>query len=202
MRTVTNPTESVGSPQYMSPEQITTPSEIDARTDIWSLGAVMFELLTGALPFNGAGPAQVCASVLSQPVPEISDFRDDVPPALEFILLRCLEKNREQRFATVSDLSAALTAFAATGEVASGVYASPGAPRVSRARRRWLGALLSATVIGACGLVFGLGVREGRIRIPNQAELMRRIPADFSALRLGVDRALGRFAPPAAHSAE
>ncbi|HTA93597.1 MAG TPA: serine/threonine-protein kinase, partial [Polyangiaceae bacterium] len=56
MRSQTNPTESVGSPQYMSPEQITTPSEVDPRTDIWSLGVVMFELLTGAVPFNGAGP--------------------------------------------------------------------------------------------------------------------------------------------------
>ena len=65
-RSMSNPSESVGSPQYMSPEQISTPSEVDARTDIWSLGVVMFELLTGALPVqrSGAGPG-LCFGVES-----------------------------------------------------------------------------------------------------------------------------------------
>jgi serine/threonine protein kinase len=200
---MTNPTESVGSPHYMSPEQITTPSEVDARTDIWSLGVVMFELLTGALPFNGSGPAQVCASVLSHPVPDISAFRDDVPPALEFIVLRCLEKSREQRFASVADLSAALSAFAATGEIPSGFYRSELAQReggrLARPRRRWLGVFVCMAVIGACAGVLGLGVREGRIPVPNKAQIMRRLPADFSALRLSVDGLLGRQTQSPAH---
>src|SRR4051812_17652540 len=124
IRSQTNPTESVGSPQYMSPEQISSPSEVDARTDIWSLGVVMFELLTGAVPFNGPGPAQVCASVLTDAVPPMSNYRTDVPPALEFIVLRCLEKNREQRFSDIAELAAALKGFAATDELRPSRFAS------------------------------------------------------------------------------
>src|SRR6478752_1040688 len=111
MRAQTNPGESVGSPQYMSPEQITSPSEVDTRTDIWSLGVVMFELLTGVLPFRGSGTARICAAVLTEPAPSISNYRSDVPPALEFIVQRCLEKDRERRFPDVQQLSAALAAL-------------------------------------------------------------------------------------------
>ena len=200
LRNVTNPTESVGSPQYMSPEQITMPSEVDTRTDIWSLGVVMFELLTGALPFNGPNPAQVCASVLSHAVPTISEFRDDMPPALEFIVLRCLEKNREQRFATVSELSAALRAFVTTGTVPSALFAAMPAAREirspARPRRRWAGALFSIAVVGACAWVLGLGIREGHIRVPTKADVMQ-LPAHLSSLRLSLEQRIGRrsFAP-------
>ena len=194
MRSQTNPTESVGSPQYMSPEQITTPSEIDARTDVWSLGVVMFELLTGALPFNGPGPAQVCASVLTDAVPALSDYRNDVPPALEFIVLRCLEKDRERRFPNVLELSAALGALE-TGALPSGRLASvaPAAPKEEieddserpRPRRRWVGALCGLVVLGACAAVLGQGVREGRIHVPMQAEL-ERVPARLAAWRFSL----------------
>ncbi|HEX7450752.1 MAG TPA: serine/threonine-protein kinase [Polyangiaceae bacterium] len=206
MRSVTNPTESVGSPQYMSPEQITTPSDVDGRTDIWSLGVVMFELLTGALPFNGPGPAQVCASVLSHPVPAISEFRDDVPPALEFIVLRCLEKVRERRFASVSELSAALSAFLATGTLPSALLPAPSsvAPRrvaVARPPRRWTGALFSIVVLGACAGVLGVGIREGRIHVPTKAEVMN-LPASLSSLRLSLEQRFGRQSTSPAHPSE
>jgi serine/threonine protein kinase len=204
MRSMTNPTESVGSPQYMSPEQITTPSEVDVRTDIWSLGVVMFELLTGALPFNGPGPAQVCASVLSHPVPAISEFRDDVPPALEFIVLRCLEKTRERRFSSVSELSEALSAFATTGTVPSALFpASTSARQIAsvRPRRRWGGALFSIAVVGACAWVLGLGVREGHIRVPTKADVMR-LPANLSSLRLSLEQRLSHQSPLPAHHDE
>ena len=205
MRSVTNPTESVGSPQYMSPEQITTPSDVDGRTDIWSLGVVMFELLTGALPFNGPGPAQVCASVLSHPVPAISEFRDDVPPALEFIVLRCLEKVRERRFATVSELSAALGAFVTTGTLPSALFpAPPSAQRrvaIARPRRRWTGALFSIAVLGACACVLGVGIREGRIHVPTKAEVMN-LPASLSSLRLSLEQRFGRQSASPVHPDE
>lgn len=183
MRTQTNPTESVGSPQYMSPEQITTPSEVDPRTDIWSLGVVMFELLTGSVPFNGAGPAQVCASVLTEPVPPFSDYRDDVPPALEALVLRCLQRDREKRFANVAELAAALSAFnVSAGEPEAAVDSSAEPLKPSLARRS-LSALVAVAMLAGCGVVLGMAVREGRIRVPTAADI-ERLPARVSAWHL------------------
>jgi serine/threonine protein kinase len=183
MRTQTNPTESVGSPQYMSPEQITTPSEVDPRTDIWSLGVVMFELLTGAVPFNGAGPAQVCAAVLTHPIPPFSDYRDDVPPALEAVVLRCLERDRTERFANVGELAAALGAFAAGEESLEANGVSTSSIRRPRRGRRWLGAFAALAVLGACAGVLGLAVRDGRIRLPSAGDV-QHLPATISAWRI------------------
>jgi serine/threonine protein kinase len=192
MRTMTNPTESVGSPQYMSPEQISTPAQVDPRTDIWSLGVVMFELLTGALPFNGPGPAQICAAVLSQPVPPLSDYRKDVPPALEFILLRCLEKDRTRRFASVTDLAEALSGFAAIGELPAAFYEVTEDDQLSRPRRRGLGALFGLVVLAACGAVLAMGVRDGRIQVPGREAILQQVPSELRALRSTFDRALRR----------
>jgi eukaryotic-like serine/threonine-protein kinase len=194
MRAQTNPGESVGSPQYMSPEQITRPSEVDARTDIWSLGVVMYELLTGHLPFRGAGTAQICAAVLTEPVPSISDYRQDVPPALEFIIRRCLEKDREHRFPDVVALSAALTALdsAAAGH-SRFTSVRPVGPNATqdevlspaRPRRRWVGVLCGLAVLGGCVAVLGQGVRQGRIHVPSKAEL-REIPSRIAAWRFSL----------------
>ena len=192
-RAQTNPGESVGSPQYMSPEQITNPSQVDARTDIWSLGVVMFELLTGVLPFRGAGTAQVCAAVLTEPPPQMSDYRSDVPPALEFIVRRCLEKDRDQRFRDVSELAAALSALDPT-EFGSARFPSarPAATKAvedetpaPRPRRRWLGALCGVAVLAGCLAVLGQGVRQGRIHVPTEAEL-RQLPSRIAAWRFSL----------------
>jgi serine/threonine-protein kinase len=181
----TNPTESVGSPQYMSPEQITTPSEVDPRTDIWSLGIVMFELLTGGVPFNGKQPAQVCASVLRDPIPPFSEFRNDVPPALEAIVLRCLERNRARRFQRITDVARALSSFLMGNDSVEPEISDPasdGAPRASLARR-WLSTLCAVVIFGACASVLVIAVREGRIRLPTVNDV-ERLPAKISAWRI------------------
>jgi serine/threonine protein kinase len=195
MRAQTNPGESVGSPQYMSPEQITAPSEVDARTDIWSLGVVMFELLTGVLPFRGPGTARICAAVLTDPTPSISDHRSDVPPALEFIVRRCLEKDRERRFASVAQLSAALNAldrtsgvhsrFASVRPTASNTVAEVEEAGTVRPRRRWIGVLCGLAVLGGCLAVLGQGVRQGRIHVPSAAEI-RQVPSRIASWRFSL----------------
>jgi len=196
MRAQTNPGESVGSPQYMSPEQITSPSDVDARTDIWSLGVVMFELLTGVLPFRGAGTARICAAVLTDAVPPLSNYRNDVPPALEFIVRRCLEKDRERRFADVAQLSAALSALdpaetRALRAASARPFNEAEAPvdeefeAAPRPRRRWLGILCAFAVLGGCVALLGQGVREGRIHVPSKQEL-RQVPSRIAAWRFSL----------------
>jgi serine/threonine protein kinase len=116
---LTNPGKSLGSPWYMSPEQMLTPASVDERADIWSIGVLLFELLTDRLPFDGETVPQVCATVLAAAPPRPRDLRSDITPELEAIILRCLEKEPEQRFRGVNDLAQALRPFAAPLAVAN-----------------------------------------------------------------------------------
>jgi serine/threonine-protein kinase len=111
-RTLTNPGSSMGSPWYMSPEQMRNAREVDARSDIWSIGVVLFELLTEHTPFSGHNLTEVCSSVLCDATPSLRRHRADVPPELEAVIRRCLEKDRSARFADVTEMAAALAPFA------------------------------------------------------------------------------------------
>jgi serine/threonine protein kinase len=99
-------------PLYMSPEQIRASSELDARTDIWSLGCVLYELLTGHAPFEAPSITLLTASILERPSPSLRERRPDVPEELEVVVSRCLAKDPKRRFQTVSQLAAALYPFA------------------------------------------------------------------------------------------
>lgn len=109
---LTDPGKSLGSPWYMSPEQMLTAHAVDERADVWSLGVLLFELLTNCHPFEGETLAQVCGSVLTAPAPRLRDFRDDVSSELEDIVLCCLEKEPAHRFRSVTQLASALLPFA------------------------------------------------------------------------------------------
>ncbi len=92
----------MGSAEYMSPEQMLSTRDADARTDIWALGVVLFELLTARVPFPGETLTQVCAMVMSKPAPPVRTFRPDITDDLETVVSRCLEKDRDKRYATVA----------------------------------------------------------------------------------------------------
>lgn len=109
---LTNPGKSLGSPWYMSPEQMLAPANVDPRADVWSLGILLYELLTAQRPFDGETVPQVCATVLTAPAPKPSEARAGLDPELDGIVLRCLEKEPERRFASVTDLAQALASFA------------------------------------------------------------------------------------------
>jgi serine/threonine-protein kinase len=109
----------MGSPQYMSPEQMVSAAAADQRSDIWSLGAILYELLTGRLAFDGSSIAQVCARVLeAAPVP-LTHFRLDVPNEIGIVISRCLARDLSQRYDNVAELARALAPFGTTSARAS-----------------------------------------------------------------------------------
>ena len=106
----------VGSPLYMSPEQVHSPRSVDPRSDVWSLGAILYQALSGVAPFSGESLAEVCTRIVNDvPVP-FSEHRPGLPPGFETVVLRCLEKDRNRRYATVAELAYALAPFAAGAE--------------------------------------------------------------------------------------
>jgi serine/threonine-protein kinase len=101
----------LGSPSYMAPEQIRAAADVDARADIWSLGCVLYELLTMHYAFDAPSVMQVCAAVLeTEPVP-LASHRADVPAELEAVVMRCLEKDPARRYQDLAQLVVALAPF-------------------------------------------------------------------------------------------
>jgi serine/threonine protein kinase len=104
----------MGSPLYMSPEQVRNSGQVDGRTDVWSLGVILFELLTGLPAFQADTVPGICAAIAADDPPLLSSHLEDAPPELQRIVDRCLEKNVTRRFQSVTDLMTALRSFAPT----------------------------------------------------------------------------------------
>jgi eukaryotic-like serine/threonine-protein kinase len=102
----------MGSPLYMSPEQMRSARDVDWRTDVWSLGAIAYELLTARTPFWAESYPELCVAILStEPIP-IRQLRPEVPAELERAVMRCLRKDPAARFGNVGELARALAPFA------------------------------------------------------------------------------------------
>jgi eukaryotic-like serine/threonine-protein kinase len=102
----------IGSPLYMAPEQMRSAKDVDTRADIWSLGAMLYEMLTGQPPYTGESIPQLCAALLhDDPIP-LRQHRAEIPEGLEQAVLRCLMKDRNHRFPTVFELGRALLPYA------------------------------------------------------------------------------------------
>ncbi len=109
--TITKTSALIGSPTYMSPEQINSARNVDARADLWAIGVVLYELLAGRPPFEGDSVPETCLRVTKRRVPSILRFRSDTPQELEAVILRCLEKDRSKRISSATELSMALAPF-------------------------------------------------------------------------------------------
>ncbi|TMQ08065.1 MAG: serine/threonine protein kinase [Deltaproteobacteria bacterium] len=107
----TSTSQAMGSPSYMAPEQIRSSRSVDARADIWSLGVILYQLLSNTLPFVGDTGPEVMFKVLSESPPPLASVRGGLPPALVIAIDRCLEKDRERRFANVAELAHELVPF-------------------------------------------------------------------------------------------
>jgi len=103
---LTNPSGVVGTPAYMSPEQANG-LVIDGRNDIYALGVVVYEMITGQQPFQAETPVQLLLKHLTEPPPYIRDFNHDVPPALDIVLQRALAKDPDERYQTATDFAEA-----------------------------------------------------------------------------------------------
>ncbi len=101
----------MGSPYYMSPEQMKSARDVDARSDIWALGVILFELVTGVPPFQGETITELVVSVTQGHVPAIHDLRPEVPAGVVALISRCLQREPKNRYADVGELAKALVPF-------------------------------------------------------------------------------------------
>src|ERR1700722_391905 len=106
---LTSTTTVMGTPCFMSPEQLRSTRDVDARADIWSMGAILHALLTGAPPYDGESNADVSAKIIRDAPTPLRVLLPDVPAELEAIVLQCLEKDPARRFPDVASLAEALS---------------------------------------------------------------------------------------------
>ncbi|MBA3539482.1 MAG: serine/threonine protein kinase [Deltaproteobacteria bacterium] len=114
-RSLTQTSAVIGSPRYMSPEQLRSSRDVDARSDVWALGVTLFELLGGNSPFAVGTMPEVCASILKDTPLSLVELRPELPRALEAVINRCLAKQPSGRWANVAELAIALRPFGPAG---------------------------------------------------------------------------------------
>ena len=102
----------LGTPLYVSPEQLKNSKRVDARTDVWSLGVILYEMLGGRPPFEHRSVDKVFVKIASEDPQPLSELRPDIPPQLEGIVMRCLQRDADARFANAGELGLELANFA------------------------------------------------------------------------------------------
>jgi TolB-like protein len=143
---------SVGTPAYMSPEQAAADPSLDARSDIYGLASVLYEMLGGEPPFTGPTPAAVIARRFAEPARPLRTVRPGVPPALERATLRALERAPADRFATAGEFAHALRESASTPTI--GGAAPTAAPRRWLRRPAIAAAAVVLLLVAAAGAVY------------------------------------------------
>ena len=156
---LTRPGVTMGTPAYMSPEQMRG-APVDHRSDIWSFGALVYEMIAGSPPFRSDYQAALEYRVVNEDPPVLSDLCPDLPPGLAHIVGLCLEKDPEHRYPSMTDLLADLDVLTSGGDTSQ--IRTPHASR--RSRRPLIGAGLVAFAAVALALAFS-PVREGALRL-------------------------------------
>jgi len=110
--TITDASLVVGSPGWMSPEQLCATHRVDERSDIWTTGALLYRMITGQSPFGVDSLDRMYTRLVSGPPPPPSKLRPGLPPEIDAVILKCLERDRERRYQTVAELALALADFA------------------------------------------------------------------------------------------
>jgi len=146
----------LGTPAYMAPEQATADAHLDHRVDIYALGIVGYELLTGRTPFGGGSPQQVLAAQVTQTPEPVTTHRSTVSPALQQVIMRCLEKRPSDRWQSSEDVLAELEKLMTPSEGATPTGTRPtDAVRRGRHRMGW-GVGIAALVLAGAGGAWAL----------------------------------------------
>ena len=196
--TMTRQNEIFGTPHYMSPEQLVSSTNVDARSDVWAMGVVLYELLTRRLPFEGDDLRQLVADVLSSVPQPVRDHRGDIPIELAQVVHACLSYDPEQRPRTIGHLAARIRPFASaqyvrslalaeTSPEVSGLHdlgwvhpAGPSAPAVLQGVDRPRSSFTLFAAIGAASLLAGASVAVAAL-------LMTRAPAPSAQSLVGAE---------------
>jgi eukaryotic-like serine/threonine-protein kinase len=139
----------IGTPAYMSPEQAAGSQDVDGRSDQYSLGCVLYEMLSGETPYTGPTPQAILAKKLSEPLPRISVVRETVPPGVEAALHKALARTAADRFATASQFARALATAEAQGTSGTDAQTHGRTDARRRSAARWLVAVLVVVAMGA-----------------------------------------------------
>ena len=158
----TEPGMVLGTVGYMAPEQVRAQT-VDHRADIFSLGTLLYEMLTGRRAFHGDTTADTMTAILKETPPELAESGRAIPPALDRVVSRCLEKNPARRFQSASDLAFALQSLSTDSRAISGatVAGAPAVPRISRAMPIAAATLVAGIAIGA--IAIGLWRPRGEV---------------------------------------
>jgi serine/threonine-protein kinase len=139
-RRLTQTRAMLGSPLYMSPEQMRSSRGVDARSDVWALGVVIYELVTRRLPFEAESMPELCLKVVSDAPTPVTAYRADLPKVMVDVIERCLQKDPALRYANAAELAAALEAIA-----------PPGSSAVVERARLAMQSMASVTEMGSAG---------------------------------------------------
>ncbi|MGH9905211.1 MAG: protein kinase domain-containing protein, partial [Pyrinomonadaceae bacterium] len=171
-RVETDPGVVMGTVGYMSPEQVRGRS-VDQRSDIFSFGAILYEMLSGRRAFHRESTADTISAILKEDPPELSETNHNISPALERLMNHCLEKNPEARFHSARDLAFALEALSgASAQSAQTMAMPPLVPRHISRRELILGSIAAVAVVAAFAFAVALAVSHFR-RTPTEARAVR-----------------------------
>jgi eukaryotic-like serine/threonine-protein kinase len=155
---LTSPGAMVGTVAYMSPEQVRG-KELDSRTDLFSFGAMLYEMTTGKMPFEGATSGEICGAILHQSPRPVSQQNPEVPPSLETIIHKALEKDRDLRYQHASEMRADLSRLLRDSSSDRGALGDSGklkaaAPQATRSRKTWVAVGCAVVALLLMGFVW------------------------------------------------
>jgi len=179
---------SLGTPAYMSPEQAAGDPSVDHRADIYSLGCMAYELLTGKPPFADRAPARVLAAHISETPAPVSDLRPDAPPALDQLVMQCLDKDPAGRPRSGGEIVQTLDSIlsGSTGSIAGAGLEAPRS--LGRALGMYAGAALAVAILARASVI-AMGV-PGWVFPGALIVLALGLPVCLARLSFGLERGL------------